>query len=470
MKIWYVSTMSALVLTMIFVSTSYSGTSIVDAAKDNKADAVDSLAVDKSSSDNGYFKKPDWLNEVSVTFKEGFDSNIYLINNYYQYSNKGSFFTSVTPKFELNLVPLLELGKGDESIKTFTASYAPEFVVYHGAESEDYTAHRINTKLNGAVDDFSYGLDNGFTYIQGRGEALSFGAPYNSYTEVNAYSAASYRERLDQIQDKLKLFVREDMDDLFVRPVANAIYYDMLVTQQFVPSTPQYLNFPDRYDANTGVDLGYKVTKDYDVFIGYRYGHQFQGALCNSIDYTCDYQRVVVGIEGKPYKWMTVNLEMGPDFRNYGGASQSATNLTGVTNSDFSQMNKTVPYFDGGATFDITSVDSLILKAKQWQWMSSVGLATYTDRDFSVTYRRKITDELSGTAGFRYQEAKYDAPNTMDDIPYSVNAGLQYKLDEHWTFNTDYSYTWCGTDSIEANRQGSTYYEQLITASVKWSL
>jgi len=427
------------------------------------------MIVDKASQDDGYFKKPTWLSEISVTVKEGYDSDVFLNNNYNNYSNKGSWFTSVTPKVELNFVPFLGLDKGDDTVKTFTASYAPEFVIYHGQESEDYTAHRVGTKFNGSVDDFSYGLDNGFTYIQGRGDSLVFSAPYSSAGEMNAYGVAAFRERRDQFQDRLKLFVRKDIGDFFLRPVVNGLYYDMHVKQDYSPGT--YLNFPDRYDANTGLDLGYKVTKDYDIYLGYRYGHQFEGALNNSIDFSCDYQRVLLGMEGKPFKWLTLNLEIGPDFRNYGGAAQSDTGtIGGLPNSDFDGMNKTVPYIDGSATFAITSVDSLILKGKQWEWVSSTGCAAYVDRDFSVTYQRKILDELTGHVGLRYQEAKYDSPYFGDDIPYSVSTGFQYKLDDHWTFGADYSYSWCNNDVIESPRTGREYDDHLVTMSTKWSL
>ena len=57
--------------------------------------------------------------------------------------------------------------------------------------------------------------------------------------------------------------------------------------------------------------------------VGYRYGSQFQQQFTPSIssDYTnyssSTYQRVLFGVEGKPWDWLTVQMDGGPDFRDY---------------------------------------------------------------------------------------------------------------------------------------------------------
>ena len=87
-----------------------------------------------------------------------------------------------------------------------------------------------------------------------------------------------------------------------------------------------YQNYVDRYDLNGGGDIGYKVVTNLAFTLGYRIGEQHQDTLSKSIDKygqtsSSDYQRLLVGFEGKPFNWLAAKFQAGPDFRQYSDAA-----------------------------------------------------------------------------------------------------------------------------------------------------
>jgi len=464
----------------IATSGAYAGT---DSIKEIAAPKVEAKADDIKKSDD--FQKPDWLKEVSITFKEGYDSNIYMAD-FGSLANKDSWVTTVIPKVGIDFAPLIEQDSGEKSVETFRLTYSPEISIYHGAESEDNTAHKIASLLKGRVGDFSYGVDNGFTYVDGRKQSLD--SLYNGASasaDISPYSSGSFRERRDQFQDKFKSYLRYDVsDEYFVRTVTTGQWYDLHVEPR---TDPGYVNFPDRYDANAGVDLGYKMnpltgltsieglSHDYALTLGFRYGHTQQQMIYTPVgvgslvQYKSDYQRVLAGIEGSPFKWLRIDFQVGPDFRNYGRGFPTINGASSATTSSgFYAANNTSFYAEGSATVNLTSVDSLVFMGKQWQWVASTGQGVYEDKSYDFSYRRKITPDLTGTAGYRYNGGEYFAPSSRDDNLYTFYGGLAYKIDENWSTTLDYSFgRGISDDSVARARESDRHF---VVCGVKWSL
>jgi hypothetical protein len=434
----------------------------VSPADQNKA--VDhSKVVDKVVvAGDGKFQKPAWLKEFSIGLTQGYDSNTYLIDDYasadgFVPGNHGSAFTAFNPRVAISLVPFLDLAKDDKSVSALDFYYDTTVTEYWDASSESNTRHKFGANLAGKINSFSYGITNEFIYVDGR----NIGDRYANAGLTNAYAFGLTRERKEQFQDRLNVNVRQEFGSFFVRPVASLLYYDLLT--DFEPGG--YANYPDRYDLNGGLDLGYNINKDVAAFIGYRYGHQFQGVNTNTTSfqraYTNDYNRLLVGVEGKPWKWLKVNLAGGVDFHDYDNAKVNGAG----TNYDTS---KTTYYFTGGFTVDITSKDSLTFAANHFQWVSSTGVTSYFDRVTSLTYKRQITNQLTGSVGVRAWESDYDDPGFRDDIIYGVVAGFGYKFDDHWSASLDYVYS-RGDNQWDAATDRE-YDNHTISVGIKWKL
>jgi len=407
-----------------------------------------------ASAVTGVFKKPAWLTELSLGVKEGYDDNLLLVSEANDpvtgkpgMRKQDAFFTTVSPKIGLNFAPLLPDQKLFQAI---TFAYTPEFVIYHtgdtvpGDSHESYNAHKVANTIKGKVDKFSFNLDNAFVYIDGAKD----GPTYAGDDSVrSAYATATARERREQIQDRAKIVVQYDQEKWFARPVASLLYYDLMTNQR---ATAGYQNYADRYDVNGGADFGYKIEPQLAATLGYRAGHQYQQTYSLAIDpkqlsANNDYQRVLLGLEGKPWKWLNVSLQAGPDFRHYEGTTASHS-------MPVNDQNPLKYYGESSITADITPQDTLAFKYKQWQWVSSTGKIPYFDSSYELSYRRKVTSKLSLDVGGRLGGSDYTSAYTSsgasgtswqrDDWMYTASVGLIYAFTPMLSANLAYAHDW----------------------------
>ena len=101
----------------------------------------------------------------------------------------------------------------------------------------------------------------------------------------------------------------------------------------------------------------------------------------------------------------------------------------------------------------ITPTQSLSLLYKHWQWVSSTGKVPYFDSTYDLTYKRKLTSQLSLDLGARFLESDYTsgyafsgpatAPtkktNPRDDTQTTLSIGLTYAFNSHVSVNLAYS-------------------------------
>lgn len=377
--------------------------------------------------------KPAWLTEISIGVKEVYDDNVLGVSGDGPMRTEGSWVTTISPKLGFNLLPLF--GK-PKSLQTFSFGYAPDFVTYHNdtigtnLSHESFNLHRFTTVLKGKVDTFSFSFDNAVAYVDGDRESPVYSFPTDSTRA--GYSTGFPRERREQVQDRAKVALQYDWEKWFIRPTAALTYYDLLTRQKNLPG---YQNYADRYDVNGGADLGYRINPQLAVTLGYRYGHQYQQAYFFSPTKHApnDYHRALLGIEGKPWKWLTVSFQAGPDFRSY----ESATDAS-VKDAD------PVKYYgEGNLVVNATANDTVTFKYRQWQWVVSTGRIPYYDSSFDLTYRRKFSKDFFAELGARMLEADYTTgslPNAQRiDQQYSVAASLNYAVNANLALNLTYS-------------------------------
>jgi hypothetical protein len=426
-------------------------------------------------------QKPVWLTDLSIGVKESYDDNVYLsgvvptsyttpAGGVEALKDHSSWVTTVSPKLGFNFAPLL----GDQKVlQALTLGYAPDFVTYHDADTESYNVHRIATAVKVRADDFSFNLDNGFNYINGS----KFGPDYSA--GLNAYATGTLRERREQYQDRSTVTFKYDQEKWFLRPTASLLWYNLETAQLTAAAGGTgYQNYADRYDVNGGADVGYKLNKDLAVTLGYRYGHQYQQAYALAIDpygqsSSSDYQRVLLGLEGKLFSWLDVKLQGGPDFRNYDNSAP------------VSDDNTTKYYGEAVLTATLSKQDTLSFNYRQWQWVSSTGKVPYFDSTYDLNYKHKFNDKLSGNLEGRLLGSDYTSglaagagstpghivgtTNTRNDLFYTLSAGVQYAFNANFSANLAYAYDFGrnGQDGLTtAAVQPREFDHQLVTLGV----
>ena len=387
-------------------------------------------------------QQPAWLDELSLGVKEAYDNNVYLSGVDAKYlpasytvpagsvaalENHGSWLTTLSPKVGVNFAPLF----GHQSLlKTLTLAYAPDFVFYHEAPSESYDAHRFAATVKGRADAFSLSLDEKFVYVDGNSVAPTYPNAY-----VNAYGTAGLRERRDQIQDRTTFTCQYDWQHWFIRPTASLLDYNLMTEQLNVTG---YQNYASRYDVNGGPDFGYKINSKLALTLGYRYGHQYQQQFSFSpYSSSSDYQRALLGFEGKPWHWLTVKLQGGPDFRDY--QADSAGHITPVND------HRLVTYYgEASLVATVTAKDTVTFKYKQWQWVSSTGKIPYFDSTYDLSYHRQFTEKLGWDLGGKILSSDYRSGNLTacyrDDWQYTVATGVGYAFNPHCSVSLAYQY------------------------------
>jgi len=416
--------------------------------------------------DPASFQMPAWLTDLSLGATESYDDNLYLSGvdrnslpasysvppgSAAALKERSSFVTTVSPKIGVDFAPLL----GNQNIlQVFSLAYAPDFGVYHDDDAENYNAHRFPITVKGNWESFSFGADNSLSFINGSREGPTYPGGF-----LNAYSTCAPRERREQLNDRGAYVFQYDYDKWFVRPTVSLLYYDMMTKLRDVTG---YQNYVGRYDVNGGADIGYRVEPQLAVTLGYRYGHQHQEQL-NFSPYSSpsDYQRALVGIEGKPWEWLEVKIQGGPDFRSY--PSDTATHITPINNK-----HPVMHYGEASLTATITTEDTLVFGYRQFQWVSQLGEIPYYDSTYELSYHRKLGDRLTLDLAGSILSSDYTSGNlpssNRDDLEHTASAALDYSFNAHTSAKLAYSFG-AGRNAQEgvANSEARGFDQNLIS-------
>ncbi len=430
------------------------------------------------------WEKPAWLTDLSLRVGESYDTNVYLAGvawpegNLVALRNKSSWVTTITPKIGVDLAKFLDK---DSFVKSFTLGYSPDILIFHDASDESYQAHRITTGFKGKADNVTVTLDNALTVINGDDDGLRYPGG------ASAYANGTIRERRSQWQDRSKLAVKVDVNEsIFVRPTVSLLYYD-LGTNFYKASGNYsgYTNFIDRYDVNGGADLGYNVNKDVAFTLGYRYGHQYQqaypdyastGVTSLGRDATNDYQRVLVGVEGSPLKWLKVEAQVGPQFTTY---TDSRPYRDTVAKYGLVDDNATSVFAEASVTISPTKSDALVLKYKRWNWVASTGVNAYVDSTFDASFRHQLSKDLQLAVGVRASNSDYNPYQLRSDWLYTTSVGLKYNITKNLTWDLTYAYDRAENGQVQtasasgvwSNIDNSTrqFDRSIVSSGVTWA-
>ena len=149
-----------------------------------------------------------------------------------------------------------------------------------------------------------------------------------------------------------------------------------------------------------------------------------------------DYQRVLLGVEGKPLSWLKVKVAGGPDFRDYNSLAY------------VNDRHLTTYYGEALVAATVSAHQSVTFTYKQWQWVSSTGVVPYFDTSYALAYHWEATRKLGVDIGGKLLEADFtsgndnasSAPSRRDDRQYTVSGGVTYAFNTHLAASLSYSY------------------------------
>jgi hypothetical protein len=398
--------------------------------------------------------KPAWLPQLSLGVKESYDDNIFGVSGEGM-QPQGAWITSISPAIGFDFASLL----GEQAtFQTLSLNYTPDFVFFalahnqapYNEPSQNYDAHKFGTVIKGAVDDFSFSLSNAFLYNDGSKTAPTYAmnqsgaaGEFDKYRDHYAYVPS--RERANQFQERETTVLEYDLGPVFIRPTDTLLLYDMNTALHNTSKAPYegYQNFVDRYDINGGLDFGYKVATNLAVTVGYRYGSQYQQQFAPSItsDYTnyssSTYQRVLFGLEGKPWDWLVLKLDGGPDFRDYN------------SHAPISNLHPTKYYAEASLSAAISANQSLTFNYKQFEWEASTGYIPTWDSSYDLDYHWNVNKRLGFDLDAKIQE--YDAtggndvatgtdPSLRTDRMYTLSPAATYAFTPQLSATLSYEF------------------------------
>ena len=397
---------------------------------------------------------PAWL-ASSAAVREGSDSSIYGVSDnlagHPDIANVSSSFTTLSASLTLDLLAASE-GRKDGAFKTLTLAYAADYTEYRAASREDNLRNTLTLEATGGAGPWSFSVDNPLLYVDGSREDAFF----------NFYNNLGYgvvRERRNQVQERNRSFLRYDAPNWFARAVDSATYYNLLVDEHNpIGAYKGYANWVNRNDANTGLDLGYKVTPEFSLTAGWRIGEQTQAHYYYSlVADDCTYNRALLGFEGQPFHWLQAQFSAGPDFRRYSDAAHLG----------LSGDRHTWLFLKGQLKAAFTPSDALNASARVWHFVSSAGVSSIQETELSLAYQHVFSKRLSASAGLAALGHRYDAPTVRNDWTSSVPINATYALAKGLSLSADFMATSGRSHLPAAVSPGQGFEDNIASLSLK---
>ncbi len=384
-----------------------------------------------------------WQPSASLTFKQGFDDNVYL-ESIGPRANRGSILTTILPSAGIAYRP-------DD---TFSGSlfYVPEVNLYHSEPGENFTTHRTLASLSGHVEDTKWEIANNFAAVDGSPTGAIYPTTDGGATAGGGPQAMLRR---DMFVERGLTRLTQSFGDFFARPTLSGFLYDYRIRKD---RTPGYQNLVDRNELAAGSDIGYSIGNNTAVVTGYRYGFQNQAQLFpdrNPAHYDSTFHRALVGVEGSPSEWAQLNLSLGPEFRTYNGILNPGTD-----------KHQNFIYADACMTFLPTKWDTATLTAKRFQQPGFAGCGAYTDTTYEGSWKHRFGDRFALSIGARAYNLHFLHPTMRNDWIYTACGSVSYAFAKSWSAEGAYSHDIA--ESWFPNTPAREYTRTVVSLGLKY--
>jgi hypothetical protein len=392
----------------------------------------------------GQSESPPWLvPSGSLTLGESYDTNVF-VQDRTRLGDRASMISTIIPS-----IALTHAETGDQAINA-SINYTPEIAFYHDEPTESFVSNALGANLSIRRDDWTFDTTQSLIYTDGshvapiytdRGGAPAMGAPW-------------VRDRRDQTIYRSLTHIQYNPGPWFIRPVFQQFIQDFHILHE---STPGYQNYVDRSDANGGVDVGVRVMPQTYLTAGYRYGEQTQDTLPgNEVQASNTYQRALFGIEGAPFKWLQLNVSLGPEIHHYGG-----------TILDGADRDITSLFVDAGATLTLSPGDQVILSAKKWEWVSSLGKCTYNEMTYQAVFRHRFNERFTGRLTARLYGGDWDDPTIRKDRVYTISPALEVQLSQK--VSMEFAWQYDQAESGVPDTPGREFHRQIFSTQLRYA-
>jgi len=396
-----------------------------------------------------------WKTTESVTAKIGYDDNLFLQDNHPlsvnpsgEPANAGSMVYTAS----------LALGATWSPSQAFVldTSYSPEITRYDGEyASEDHTDHTFGAGMSGKLSDWSYSAKGSLLSVDGSKVAPIFGQSGGG----PAIGAAPVRDRRAQNLVKASAKLTREFDQGFVR-VGGAYCDQDFLTQQ--TSSLGYCNYVDRHEWSVGPEAGWYVRKGFAVVAGVRVGEQRQATLLGSpIQYSNNFVRYLVGLEGKPVDTLKLAVMAGPDRRDFSPG-------TGVTIG-----SKTARYIEASASWTPSKADTITLAGKDYLWLNASGKGVYQSSVYDLQWKRALNTRWSLNSGANVQVGDNRQYNTVasgdqNSWIYTASLGASCVITARTQLDLGLNRSW-GVSYLDTAKPGREYARWQASLGVKYT-
>lgn len=390
-----------------------------------------------------------WKLSTTLTARESYDSNVFL-----QDTSPDAAIIGALPARRASLVSSVAVSLAGEArpfpALTVAAIYAAEAARFHSAASEDSVVHRLSLNTAGRSGVTNWSWQNSGTWIDGSDESPIFGGPGGAAS----MAGIPLRDRRDAFVGRSSFKLTHTAGPWLLRPVAAAYLHDFHTRQR---RRSGYVNYIDRQELLAGVDLGRAISPTSWFIVGMRAGRQEQLKL-HGEDSAYDHrlQRLVAGIEGKLLPFLQVNLLAGPEFRR-----TSAGTAAGF------DRERTRLWLDASAALTLGPRDVLTIAARRFEQPAFASCSVYEDITYELAWRRKISDRLATTAGFKAYGGDWPAPFVREDWIFTSSASAQYAVSRRLVL--EFACACERADSRVPATAGREYRRHLASAGLRFT-
>ncbi len=401
--------------------------------------------------------KPVFQLKPTVSARVGFDDNVFL-------QDRADILPGVT-----NAVPdrasswvarasiTLDAAWSVSPALRLTAGYAPEVVRYEAYSSESHDNHRVDLAIGGQDGAWNYQLKGNLLFVNGTDVSPTYGHTGGG----PAIGGANVRARREQLAPKLGGHVTRQLHDGsgFVRLTGEVAANDFRTHQLNTTTAPGYANYIDRSESTAGIEAGRFLRPDFALITAVRAGEQRQDNLLGvGPNYTHTLARLLVGVEGKPGRKVSLRMLAGPDLRRFGDAVAPGFDRT-----------RTARYIEASATWTPCVTDTISFTAKDGLLLSSGGRGAYQHTGGNIQW--KHTFDAKWSASFA---ADVQVGDSRDYLPaatrrldwiYTGAINIARVIAPKTKLDLEIAREW--SDSAVSDQPGREYTHWLVTFGIR---